>query len=797
MARQKDERILKFPMKGINVDVPRTAQPPDTCVDCQNVRVHDSLADRERGGMRPGLSKYVTGPFNGANRIQDINFATIIAANPPAASSLSYREVKNVAVSGGVVSQFNTTTITNATVTGSATLNATVPFIFSAELFGRLYYADGRDYKIWVGSNNTTIDWSPSAGTLPGTPGTLVPRLIDSWRGRIVLSGLTSDPHNWFMSKLGDPLDWDFAPGTVNETQAVQGGIGVVGKVGDVVNALLPYSDDVMIFGCDHSIWQLLGDPQAGGRMDLLSNTVGMAFGRPFCQDTTGNIYFLSSRGGVYRMAGGGGNPEPMTQDTVESLIQDINLNTTYVRMVWNEDQHGFHLFLTPFTSANTDHWFYDARSNGWFKDRLGLAAFGPTASKVIDGDDPDDRFVLLGGFDSEIRKFDATAADDDGTAITSFVIIGPSMGEEGRKEIIISELQALTDLNSNVIKYEVLSGDTPDQALNTATAGFTGEGTWSPGLGSVENPRERGYYVYYKIGTTAANTQWSLERVRSRVIILSETRGRARQIQGDPGLIYVPPPDPSAPSLPTTNLIMAFWADFNVTVNATNTCQVTAWQFTQQGDTGNTKPTLVNTTSVQPLITTSDSTLNNRASILMDGFSRGFISNTNLFGLDNTKGFIVAGFYIDSSPLREGKVFRWRDPDAPFSTFTHGWQETSSVYGLFNVNTGANVPLFAGQGGTVTFNADVRTIGSWGRGNTDGAGDRWFIRSNATGSTANLGEWWDDVDDGSGLELTISGTASARIHLGGFAVYKGQSNATFVKSVEQVFANYYNVTLP
>lgn len=331
----------------------RISQPDGTCVDCQNVRLFDVLESRARGGIRPGLSKFLSSQINGDIRIQDLNYTTVISATNPSTLSLGVRTVTAVAVSGGAIYTFADSGTSAATASGSRTLSATAPFILSAELFGKVYFTDGISYKVWTGSTNAATDWTPTAGSLPGTDGSSVPRLIEMWRSRIVLSGLRTDPHNWFMSKLGDPLDWDYAPAVVTEIQAVTGGTGVVGKVGDVVNCLIPYSDDVLIIGCDHSIYQMNGDPQASnGRIDLLSDTVGMAFGRPYCRDASGMIYFFSSRGHVYSLAGGGGEPEPLTNNVIAPLLVDTDLNRTFVRMAWDETQQGFYLFITPFVSA-------------------------------------------------------------------------------------------------------------------------------------------------------------------------------------------------------------------------------------------------------------------------------------------------------------------------------------------------------------------------------------------------------------------------------------------------------------
>jgi len=348
MPRQTEQRQIPFPIGGLNVVAPRGRQPEQTSPSLKNVRAFDSLEGRIRGGSRPGLSKYCPDTMGSSNRVQDINYVTTVIDAAPNTTVLGVRQIISAAVCNGAVYKFTSSASTVATTGGSQSLSSSAPFIFSAEMFGKLYYVDGVSYKIWDGATNTTSDWTPTAGSLPGTDGTKVPRLIESWRGRIVLSGFKDDPHNWFMSKLGDPLDWDYGPDTTTETQAVAGNQGTVGKIGDVIQCMIPYSSDEMIIGCDHSIWVLAGDPQAGGRIDLISDAIGMAFGRPWCKDGAGNVYFFSSRGEVYSMSGPDAQPVNISEQTVSPLLKTIDLSSTLVRLVYNEDLLGFNLFLSP-----------------------------------------------------------------------------------------------------------------------------------------------------------------------------------------------------------------------------------------------------------------------------------------------------------------------------------------------------------------------------------------------------------------------------------------------------------------
>lgn len=345
--REKRTITLPFPTKGLNVVAPRHAQPDGTCADCLNVRTFDSLEGRARGGMRPGLAKYCSVGMAASKRVQDLNYVTTIINAAPNTNGLAVRTVVPMVVANGIVKTFNTTTVTSANTGGNATLSSTAPFMFSASLFGNVYITDGLNTKVWNAASNNTSDWTASPGTLPGTPGTAVPRLIESWRGRIVMAGLRTDPHNFWMSALGSPNDWDTAPDVITETQAIEGATAEVGKVGDVINCIIPYSDDVLLFGCDHSIWQLSGDPAASGRLDMISDVTGMAFGRPWCKDDAGTLFFFSSRGGVW-VREPNSPPVNISDGSIGPLIVNTDLNTNMIRMVYDDRQKGVHLFIIP-----------------------------------------------------------------------------------------------------------------------------------------------------------------------------------------------------------------------------------------------------------------------------------------------------------------------------------------------------------------------------------------------------------------------------------------------------------------
>lgn len=198
--------------------------------------------------------------------------------------------------------------------------------------------------------------------------------------------------------------------------------------------------------------------------------------------------------------------------------------------MAWDEERYGFHLFISPFSAGSTTHFFYDTRTQGWFKTIFADNNHNPIATHVLDGDASGDRTILLGSEDGYIRQFDNSVANDDSTNIEATVIIGPFLSGDPIQPIILSELQAMFDKQSNTLKYEVMVGDTPEAAIDSEAGTFTGDDTFTVGTGgrsTTKYPRRRGYAIYVKVGTTDASSRWALEKIRVRIAKIISSKGR------------------------------------------------------------------------------------------------------------------------------------------------------------------------------------------------------------------------------------------------------------------------------
>ncbi len=495
----------QFPFGGVSENRSFHGQPPGTCVDAQNVRGYDPLTGRSRGAQRSGLSKYLSAQHaGGANPIQDLTSIVYAVAASESATAVNWRNIKRVAVCNGTVQTFTSSSFSTPT-SGSSALSASAPRIFSAPLADRLYFADGTSQKFYNLSTDTVSTWSPSPGSLPGT--TYKHKLIERWRARIVLSGVRDDPHNWFMSAVDNADDFEYSPATTVETQAVAGNNSEAGEVGDVINAMCPYSDDTLIFFGDHTVWQLTGDPVAGGRIDLVSDITGSSWGRPWTKAPDGAIYFWGSRGGFYRLVPGG-SIERLSSDRIDERFADVDIEDVLVTMAWDDRTQGVHIMITPLTAAATTHYYWDARNNAFWPDKFSSTNHDPIAIYLFDGDDPTDRVTMMGTRNGYINKWDTDADDDDGEDIDSYVWIGPIKLDQNLT-FRLDEIQLILGENSDHVRVEIYVGNTAEQAYN---AGVAFSGSMVQGRNYSMRPSRRGHAAFIRLVNDEPDSFWSFE---------------------------------------------------------------------------------------------------------------------------------------------------------------------------------------------------------------------------------------------------------------------------------------------
>lgn len=334
-------------------------------------------------------------------------------------SRATYRANNLIAVANGNIYVGDVTGFAVAS-SGTGALNAGVP-CSGAAIDGKVYITDGTNIKVLTLQTKTVSTYAATVGSAPAHC-----TLVAIYRGRLVLAAPTDGAQNWFMSRVGVYTDWSF--GDTDSARAIAGNSGAgFGKIGDPITALMGFGDDVLLFGGDHQIWAMMGDPAAGGTLDHFSDGVGVFGKDAWTMDPMGTIYFVG-HAGFYRLPKGATSPENLSRDVIAQYFDGINRLLTYTMLEWDRDRHVCWICnsnVAPNLPVPSIHMVWDSRTGGFFPQEF-PDNMDPTQMTLYDGDTEDTRFMLFGSRDGWLRQQLDTNTDDDGQGINSFVLLGP-----------------------------------------------------------------------------------------------------------------------------------------------------------------------------------------------------------------------------------------------------------------------------------------------------------------------------------------------------------------------------------
>jgi hypothetical protein len=348
-------------------------------------------------------------------------------------------------------------------------------------------------------------------------------RLVTRYRDRLVLAGDPLDPNEYYMSRQGDPQDFNF--GETDVGAAVKGSNSEAGRVGDPVTALMTYSDDYLFFGGRSSLWLMRGDPAQGGRVDNVSHTIGVLSEKSWCHGPKGELIWLS-RDGLYQS-----NPECMTCEPVsisrEKLpreLIDINPEITTVSMEFDVRDRCVHIFLTPRdATAGIRHWCYDWTYKAFFAQKFATTDHYPTAVKRLEAVDAEDCCVLMGGAGGGLRRFSWTAGCDDDATLASYVDIGPmNLGSSGYDEGLVEQISFTMAEDSGISTWGVYTGGNAEEAAKASTNPTTG--TLTGGSQFTVYPMRRGGAWRLRI-TGTSGYRWAVESISAVLRMLGKQR--------------------------------------------------------------------------------------------------------------------------------------------------------------------------------------------------------------------------------------------------------------------------------
>lgn len=380
--------------------------------------------------------------------------------------------------------------ISPAAVTGgTSVLSSSANTIFATNFGILTFFADGVNAYYYNAADDEVYNWRNEVvyGILPNDSNGGFP-YIEFWNNRLVIFGLSDDPSNWYMSAENNPFDWKQQSNVVGAS--ISGRTSPAGLFPGRIFGVIPYNDDLVVFGGDHTLYQLSLDPAVDGQFNLISDTIGIAPGRAWCKDGYGAVYFLGNSGGLYKLPLSA-SPERLSNRAIDAKLGMIDIANSVVHLTWDAIRQGVHVFVRPNDDSEAEQFFYDFRTEGWFPYIFGSSDYNPTCIATVDFDSPEDRSILIGCNDGYVRQLDDTATDDDGLQIDAYYVLGPWVSQAGiGTQVMLNAIDGALARGSNAT-VSVLTGEDAEHVIEEGVVAYETE--FRSEFSNVHHPRVSG----------------------------------------------------------------------------------------------------------------------------------------------------------------------------------------------------------------------------------------------------------------------------------------------------------------
>ena len=405
--------------------------------------------------------------------------------------------------------------VTPAIVTdGTSKLSSSADLIFATNFGILTFFSDGVNAAYYDTSENTAYTWTSDVvyGILPNDSSGGFP-YIEFWNNRIVIFGLSDDPSNWYMSAENNPFDWKQQANVVGAS--ISGRTSPAGLFPGRIFGVIPYNEDLVVFGGDHTLYQLSLDPAVDGEFNLISDTIGMAPGRAWCKDGYGAVYFMGNSGGLYRLPLSS-SPERISNRAIDAKLAEIDIANSVVHLTWDAIRQGVHVFVRPDDDSAASQFFYDFRTEGWFPYSFGSVDYNPTCTATVDFDNPEDRSILIGCDDGYVRQLDDTAVDDDGTQIDAYYVLGPWVSQSGiGTQVMLNSMDGALARGANAV-VSALTGEDAEHVIQDGFVAFETE--FGSEFSNVHYPRVAGRSLAIRIDSID-DEPFGLEWLRGEMV--------------------------------------------------------------------------------------------------------------------------------------------------------------------------------------------------------------------------------------------------------------------------------------
>jgi len=355
-----------------------------------------------------------------------------------------------------------------------------------------------------IDPDSRTIELIPcTGGTFPPSKGAI----ITTYRDRLVWAVGSV----WYMSRVGDPGDYNYAADVQDAGRAVAGTNSDAGMPGDPITGMVPVGYDFLVMFGEQTTWVLRGDPAFGGQLFNLSRKVGCVSPEAWCYGPDGSIFFLS-KDGLYVVPSDLSQPPASLSDKRMPMeLKALDGENYDTSLAYDMKNNAVVIFVTPRDGVTIgSHWWFDVENQSFWEFSFANSGKQPVATCSYAGAPTRQRSITVLNPDGYVREIGGS--DDDGDAISSRIVVGPILMSAGpAMDGLLTQLTTELAIDSNDIEIEIYTGDNGETVIQDAQNGIASPFSRKVTAGrfTAMRPRLRGVYAAISM---SSETYWSNE---------------------------------------------------------------------------------------------------------------------------------------------------------------------------------------------------------------------------------------------------------------------------------------------
>lgn len=381
-----NELDVKYPLAGENRNGAYVQQrEPYTTPYAVNVRSFGPHEKRGRGGVRPGLVKYISTDFG--TRISGMSRLSYI-------DDTGTHHVDLIVIVDGAMKIMQGSTVTQSTAyllteDGDHILTEAGDYIYFENTIATVntlvdsgaYTIKEHSGKLYI-ADSTCRRFNPRNGTVEVVANAPTSQpIVEVYRERLILSG---ENHIVYFSEQGDFEGWDLNDIGKHVKRANAIAVGANGLIADTITCVKSWRDKVLIMASKDELYYLTGNPSSGsGNFQVSSQDVGI-ISQNSIAITNDRLAVFLSRNGIYTWpVGSQSHPEEFSKDRVPEELLEVDTRMNTISMEYDEKENGVYLFITPVSDLRLHYKCNDDAANKTVTDSSGNGFTGESVNNT------------------------------------------------------------------------------------------------------------------------------------------------------------------------------------------------------------------------------------------------------------------------------------------------------------------------------------------------------------------------------------------------------------------------------